>query len=197
MTEVAVVKLSKNETAAVKAVANAAKTLDGLKADLKVAQGVVRTNSKLALTTAPKVVANLQKNAGSVVETLQQAVLAATAELTDAKNALTSVRTTEKAEAVQKAKDAKAKQREADKAAAVKAKAATAPVVAAAPAKAAKAPKAAAVVAPAAKVAKAPKAKAATVAVAPAKAVKAKAPKAAAVAAPKAKAAKPAAKAKA
>jgi hypothetical protein len=186
MTEVAVVKLSKNETAAVKLVATAAKTLDGLKADLKLAQGVVRTNSKLALTTAPKIVANLQKNAGSTVDTLQQAVLAATAELTDAKAALTLVRSTEKADAAQKAKDAKAKQREADKAAAAKLKAATAPVAAAAP-KAAKAPKATAVAVGVTKTG-APKVKAAKAA-APAKAPKAKAPKA--------KAAKPAAKAKA
>ena len=157
---VAAPKLSKGEKAAVALVAAREKTLGGLKADLKAAQALTKGNAKLALTTAPKVVAALQKNAGATVENLQQAVAVAQAELDESKAALKTLRANEKAAAQQKARDdkaaaaAKAKaaaEKEKAKAAKAAPKAAAAPAVAAAPAAVAAAPKAA-------KVAKAKKA---------------------------------------
>ena len=107
MTEVAV-KISKAERIAIALVATRDKTLTALKGDLKAAQSLSRGNAKLALATAPKVVANLQKNATATVENLQQAVAVAQAELDDSKNALKTLRSTEKAAAQQKARDEKA-----------------------------------------------------------------------------------------
>lgn len=156
------VKVSKNEAAAVRTLATAEKTLTQLKADLKLAQGVVRTNAKLVLTTGPKVVAGLQKNAGAVVESITAAITVATIERDDAKTALNKVRADEKAAAAQKAKDDKAAQKAKEAAAALKLKEQAAKAAAkAAPKAKAPAVAAAAPVAPvAAKAPKATKAKA-------------------------------------